>query len=318
MKSLASIKYAITCPGQGFYRNGLLELTKTHKSLYQKYLQEIDDTLNENFSNHLFAKEQELDAKQWLNKTSNAQPAMLASTYIILKVVEKKCNVPLVLGASYLLGHSLGEYSALVLSGVIDFATGLKLVRKRGLLMEELCHGKNYGMIALLIKPKFINEVIQLAQEYNVLGNINSTFQVVISGEVNKLQKFIEKLKEVNKSALMKAVQLPVSIPFHSDILKPIVPELALVLEGKTKPQQIPIISNLNGEISEETDNTIHNILEANYQPVQWLKSMSLLEKSDIDTVYNLGPGEAIHGINRKYKINSISLDDVDNILIGK
>ena len=318
MKSLANIKYAITCPGQGFYRNGLLEFTKRHQHLYQKYLDEVDETLEEKFSKHLFAKEQESDAKQWLSKTSNAQPAMLASTYIILKLVEELYKISLVLDASYLMGHSLGEYTALVLSGIIDFATGLKLVRKRGQLMEEICHGKNYGMIALLIKPKFVDEVTQLARQYNVLGNINSSYQIVISGEVDKLQNFIDKLKEFNKLALMKAVQLPVAIPFHSDILKPIVPELTLVLDGQLKSQKIPIISNLNGQVSTEAEVTVRNTLEANYQPVQWLKSMSFLEKSDVNTVYNLGPGEAIHGINRKYKVNSISLDDVDNLQFTK
>ncbi|RCK62598.1 Malonyl CoA-acyl carrier protein transacylase [Candida viswanathii] len=323
MKPLSNIKYAITCPGQGFYRNGLLEPVKHHRHLYQRYLEELDDTLQQDFSSRLFASEREQDAREWLGKTSNAQPAMLASAYILLKLVETQTHgVGFVLGASYLLGHSLGEYTALVLSGVVDFATGLKVVRKRGELMEELCQGGRggveYGMVALLIKPKFVDDVVLLAREWNVLGNINSTFQIVVSGEVEKLHKFIDKLKEVNRLAVMKAVTLPVSIPFHSDILQPIVPELALLLEGQLKPQLIPIISNLNGEVSGDAETTVKNLLEANYQPVQWFKSMTFLEKSPVETVFNLGPGEAIHGINRKYKINSVSLDDIDNVQLDK
>ncbi|EMG48568.1 fabD Malonyl CoA-acyl carrier protein transacylase [Candida maltosa Xu316] len=305
-------KYALAFPGQGIYKNGFLESVRHHQPLFQHYLDQIDETLNENFSSHLFANESESDAKLWLGKTSNAQPATLASTYILLKLTEKLHNVSLVDNASFFLGHSLGEYTALVLSGIIDFSTGLKLVRKRGELMEELCHGGNYGMIALLVKPKFTDQVINSAQEHHVLGNINSPSQIVISGELTQLEKYIETLKKENKSALMRSVPLPVSIPFHTDILKPIVPELRGILTGKLNKQKTPIVSNLDGEPSYEAESTVEKLLDANYQPVQWLKSMNYLEASPVETVFNLGPGTTLQGINSRYKIESMNLDNTE------
>lgn len=307
-------KYAVTCPGQGLYRNGVLELVKTQKPLFQRYLDELDAALNCKFSDKLFANSSETEAKQWLNKTSNAQPAILASTCILSNLVETEHQISIINNASYLLGHSLGEYTALVLSGIIDFTTGIKVVRRRGQLMEDLCLGQNYGMIALLIKPKFAKEVIELAQEHNVLGNINSNYQIVISGEITKLKEFIDILRKIQKMALIKAVQLPVSIPFHSEILKPVVPELKLLLDGALNDQNIPIISNLNGQVSYEKESTIRNILDANYQPVQWQKSIAYLENSPVSTIFNLGPGEALHGINKKYNVKSVSLDDVKSL----
>lgn len=307
-------QYAVACPGQGLYRNGVLEIIKAHKPLYQHHLDELDAAMNDKFSDKLFANSSETEAKQWLSKTSNAQPAILASTYILLNLIEIEHKISILENVSYLLGHSLGEYTALVLSGIIDFTTGVKVVRRRGELMEDLCLGQNYGMIALLIKPKFAKEVIELAQEHDVLGNINSSYQVVISGDMTKLKEFIGILKVTQKMALIKAVQLPVSIPFHSRVLKPIVPELKLLLDGKLNDQKIPIISNLNGRVSQEKESTVHNILEANYQPVQWQESIVYLENSPVSTIFNLGPGDVLHGINKKYNIKSVSLDDVNSL----
>ncbi|CAI5755627.1 unnamed protein product [Candida verbasci] len=308
-----SLKYAITCPGQGFIKNGLLQSIIKYKPLYQSYLDDIDSILGENFSANLFKQQSEQDVINWLNKTSNAQPAILSSTYIISKVIEQTSNPQFINNSQYILGHSLGEYSALLLSGILDFKTAIQLVRLRGNLMEQLFEkDKIYGMTALLIKPNNYDQVKLYAEECNLLANINSSFQIVLSGELKEINKLVDNLK--SKKLILKSINLPVSVPFHSHYLETIVPELRQFLDGKINKQNIPIIANLTGKVSTNQVTTINNTLQANYQPVQWLKSMTFLENSNIDTLYNLGPGNVLHLINKRYKLRSINIDDIESI----
>ncbi|KAG7662629.1 MCT1 [[Candida] subhashii] len=308
--------YAIACPGQGFYRNGLLEINKKHESLFREYLEQIDETLGENFSKNLYAQDESI-AKEWLGKTSNAQPAILASTYILSKIINKQYGIDLVGNSKYLLGHSLGEYTALLLSGILDFPTALKLVRKRGQLMV---------VYKLLLLPfRFIpydrnklrdsttfDQVLSEAYDWGVVANINSINQIVISGENDRLIEFSNNLRKTLPK--LRTIPLPVSIPFHNKILESIVPELSTIVYGKLHEQKIPIISNVDAKISTVSKETMSKTLQGNYQPVRWLESMQFLEKNseDIDFVLSFGPGNVLHGINSKYKVKSIGVDDID------
>ncbi|EGW34132.1 uncharacterized protein SPAPADRAFT_59550 [Spathaspora passalidarum NRRL Y-27907] len=307
-----TVKYALTCPGQGISANGLLQAYKPFQPEFQKYLEEIDATLNCNFSKHLFADEDTARAQQWFGKTSNAQPAILSATYILTQLLKSR-GVDVVGSAQYLMGHSLGEYTALCLSGIVDFGTAVKIVRRRGELMEEIAEnsGVKYGMSALLISPANYEQVSELARESGVLANINSPHQLVIAGEEKHIGEFIEKC---GRKLVRRSVKLPVSIPFHTSILKPMSQELADMF-GNINPQEKPIVSNFTGEVSTDAATTVDNTVKANYQPVQWLKSMSLLQKENVTHVVNLGPGTALHGINQKYdNIVSVSVDSFDNL----
>ncbi|RLV90195.1 Malonyl CoA-acyl carrier protein transacylase [Spathaspora sp. JA1] len=309
-----TVKYAIACPGQGISTNGLLQAYKPFQHQFQQYLDELDSCLNCNFSQNLFANSDISHAQEWLRKTSNAQPAIFASTYIITHLLKLR-GFDIVSNAQYLMGHSLGEYTALCLSGIVDFSTGVKIVRKRGELMEEIVNKdetKKYGMSALLINPNKFDEIIGSAQEWDVLANINSHFQIVIAGEEKQIAEFIEKC---DRKLVRRGVKLPVSIPFHTSILKSMTEELAGAFGEGLNEQQKPIISNFTGEISTNAETTVENTIKANYQPVQWLKSMSLLRRENVTHVINLGPGTALHGINQKYdNITSISVDGLDDL----
>ncbi|CCG23321.1 Mct1 malonyl-CoA acyl carrier protein acyltransferase [Candida orthopsilosis Co 90-125] len=309
-------KYAITCPGQGILRNGLLEENKNYRHLLQSYLDEIDTALSCNFSQYLFQRDvNESETSRWLRQTSNAQPAILASTYITLKVFEKVYEVDLLKNTSFLLGHSLGEYTALALSGIFDLPTAVQFVRERGRFMEEVVRQTPdvFGMIALIIRPEHVNKVLDLASEYNILGNVNSKYQVVISGELAKLDEFVSMLKSVNKRMLLKAEKLPVSIPFHSTMLETIVPELRSKVDNKISAQRIPIISNLDGEVSTNASKTVEKALNANYKPVQWMKSMNQLTTAGVDTVFNLGPGKTLNAINKRYNVKCIPIENIES-----
>ncbi|KAI5954442.1 hypothetical protein KGF54_002217 [Candida jiufengensis] len=322
LKSISS--YAITFPGQGIVKNGLLEQNKQHLPIFQKYLDEVDEALNENFSKNLFFKDEEPGYfKTWFGKTSYAQPAILATSYILTKTFEELYDCKLIDNAKYLLGHSLGEYTALTLSGILDFQTALNLVRLRGELMQEMCKDRSdaYGMIALMIRPEYVDDVIKLATEDEVIGNINAPTQIVISGEQIKMEEFISKLKKINNKLLLKDIKLPVTVPFHNDILKYIVPELKDFLSKQPiGEQKVPIISNLDGEVSTDAKESIKKVLEANYQPVQWLKSITNLP---VNEIYNIGPGPVLNTLNKKIdktKQNTLidDLNDFNNDVISK
>ncbi|KAI5968222.1 hypothetical protein CANMA_002438 [Candida margitis] len=311
--------YAITCPGQGIIRNGLLEENKGYRRLFKSYLDEIDAALGCNFSAYLFHRDVgDSETRKWLQQTSNAQPAILASTYITLKAFEKVYDVDFLKNAKFLLGHSLGEYTALTLSGILNISTAIQLVRERGVLMEEIVRQTPgaFGMIALIIRPEHVDDVIRLAADYNVLGNVNSKYQVVISGELEKLDAFVSMLRKVNKRMLLKAERLPVSIPFHSTMLKDIVPELRLIVEDKINTQRIPIISNLDGQVSTEPYTIVEKTLDANYKPVQWMKSMDTLTAAGVDTVFNLGPGKVVNAINKRYDVKCIPIDNIEQFSV--
>lgn len=314
---LQNHKYAITCPGQGIVRPGLLEPNKKYLPLMKDYLDEVDEALGQNFSRHLFINNasNKVVADFTMQTTLDAQPAILASTYIILKLFEQVHAIGLAENAKYILGHSLGEYTALTLAGVLDLTTAVQLVRLRGQLMETLIQNQNdkaeYGMIALLVRPNFVNDVIDLAKEQGILGNINSQSQIVLSGQMCRIEEFTKLESLQRKRAILKAIKLPVSIPFHNSILEAIVPELESFVEGKVQEQKVPIVLNLDGDVTTVASDTLKRTLKANYNPVQWWKSMARICDAGLEGVVNLGPGDVVHNINSKFKINNVLIDEV-------
>jgi [acyl-carrier-protein] S-malonyltransferase len=300
-----SISYAVTCPGQGIASLGLLLPYKPYRSTFQSELNIIDETLGNKFTQKLF----DATDKNWLLKTSNAQPAILATSYIIYKIIERTHDVDLVENASFLMGHSLGEYTSLLLSGIIDFHTAVSLVRKRGKLMEQAIASStgDYGMVACLVgTPTNSEKVIDAATRNNVLGNINSYRQIVLSGQMSKIKSTIDELN-AKKKTVLKQVLLPVEIPFHSDILRDIGDQLRPMLSTINR-QKVPIISNLTGFSSTDAAQTVENTLQCNHQPVQWAKSLEYLQSQGITHTVNLGPGTVLSGLN-KDGINT-NLDD--------
>ncbi|KAK6456082.1 malonyl CoA-acyl carrier protein transacylase [Scheffersomyces xylosifermentans] len=310
--------YALALPGQGIIRNGFLTPYKKFEDHYRQHLEAVDEALGEKFTTNLYNESPDF-SKTWLLRTSNAQPAILLTTYIILDIIKREFYVDLVSNAKFLLGHSLGEYTSLLLSGIIDLPTAVKVVRKRGQLMEDLvANGPKYGMSALMFKPPSFDSVVEQAQKAGILANINSRQQVVISGEVDVLQNFVTSVNSTSK-VILRSIPLPVTIAFHNEILKQIVPDLrSEIYSHKVREQMVPIVSNLTGEATYDHDTTISRTLEANYRPVQWVKSLEFLIANGITTVVNVGPGDVLQGLNGKFKVENIGLDTPESFSVLK
>ncbi|CUM54715.1 uncharacterized protein AC631_04248 [Debaryomyces fabryi] len=302
--------YAITCPGQGIIKDGLLVPYAKFQHHFQESLEIIDESLNEKFSEKLL-NNQDGFGKQWLIHTSNAQPAILATTYIICEIVRKEYGIDLPRNekVQFLLGHSLGEYTALLLSGVLDLTGAIKLVRERGRLMEELVSSDDYSMVALMFKPSYFSEIMLKSKEMEVLANVNSYQQIVLSGKLSKIDETIKAINNESKK-ILKTVKLPVKIPFHNSILHEIEPKLLQLATPIQKPTK-PIISNLQGEVSADP---LLSTIRANSQPVQWTKSMEYLVRNNITDIINLGPGDVLKGLNSKFKVRNHSVESVESM----
>lgn len=290
------MKFAISCPGQGILRQNLLLPFKNHHFL-QKDIDTINNAMNYDFVLTLYNNKPEL-----LTDTSVAQLAILSYTYLSTQLLKQAYGLD-ILCPSYILGHSLGEYSALLLSGILDLDSAIKLVYKRGLLMKSLVKDLSaklspelnspFGMVAMMSKD--ISNIPP-----HLIANYNSPSQTVLSG----------KLSEIEKYTTSRSIKLSVNIPFHTSYLKPIIKDLGIDSFSK---QRVPIISNLTGEPSVDSESTIHNTLQANYQPVQWVKSMNYLKLQNITKLINLGPGSVLSRLNKGYGIDNLDLDDIEN-----
>ncbi|KAK6204603.1 malonyl CoA-acyl carrier protein transacylase [Scheffersomyces amazonensis] len=309
--------YALACPGQGFVRYGYLAPFANYMPTLQPYLDQLDEALNEKFSQHLLNTDKNTDTQSWIAKTSNAQPAILFTTFILNELIRHEYGIDLAKQATYLMGHSLGEYTALLLSGVLDLPSALKLVRKRGQLMESLLPSKDqdqhlYGMRAYLFPESYFEAVRKIAEENNVLANLNHQQQIVCSGHVDELTKFGDVVRQNLSDIDIKEVPLEVNIPFHNQRLKPLVSELEDYVNQNITlgMQKVPIISNLTGRPSSSSETTLKNTLDDNCRPVQWVSSMQYLQQQGISTIVNMGPGYVLKSINSKYSgMTNVALD---------
>lgn len=298
-----ALNYAVSCPGQGLVRAGMLAPYKQYQKLLENDINLVNDSLQENFIDKLFENDE-----LWLMKTSNSQPAILTTTWFTYRLIDQIYGVDLMKNCRFVMGHSLGEYTGLLLAGIIDLPTAIKLVRKRGQLMEKLIDGDDFGMMALLFKSRDFATILQQIP-VDILGNINSNQQIILSGKLTYLNLVIDKINHPKK-IILKSLKLPVKISFHSSILTPIASQLSI---DKYNSQLVPIISNLTGKPSFDSETTIKNTLEANYKPVQWFESMKFLSSQNITHLVNLGPGNVLSGLNKGFNIENINLDLPDS-----
>lgn len=307
-------KIAFIFPGQGAQYIGMA------KEFYEEIpaCKEIFDTATEvvGFDMAKLCFENNED----LNKTEYTQAAILTASIGILKAVEE-----LGIEACATAGLSLGEYSALVASGVIDFKDAVQLVRTRGLLMENEVPAGIGMMIALLggNKDKIEKICKEVAMEENKvveLANYNCPGQIVISGEKNAVLKAKERMSE---AGVRRAVELNVSGPFHSSMLKGAGDKLKEVLDNVTfSPLELPYVNNVTAQlVKRNTDvEQIKDLLERQvFSSVKWQQSIETLIKEGIDVFVEIGPGKTLSAFIRKIDrtktvLNIDKLEDLDKL----
>jgi [acyl-carrier-protein] S-malonyltransferase len=242
-----------------------------------------------------------------LTKTSNAQPALVAVEAAFAEALVKKGYTP-----EIVMGHSLGEYSALCFSGVIEFSDAVRLVRKRGEIMERSVPGKMAAVIGA--DREKLAGVIKNAGEKGIIEitNYNSPQQVVISGGNASVE---EAVKIINAENIGKAVLLNVSGPFHSSLMKPAAEEFRSYLSDVrfNKPGRI-FIDNVTGMPESDPEKIREKLVKQLYMPVMWETAVKSAQDSGAGVFIECGPGNILSGLVKRIN-RGLEIKQGENIL---
>ncbi|MCB2356584.1 ACP S-malonyltransferase [Clostridium estertheticum] len=300
-------KIAFIFPGQGAQYIGmgkeLFENIEECKNIFNI----ADKELNFELSKLCFEGEIEE-----LNITENTQPAILTVSIAALMALQKhgiKCDVTA--------GLSLGEYSALVCSGAMDFKDAVKLVKKRGRFMQEAVPVGIGTMAAIIgLETSLVEEACNEAKASGIveIANLNCPGQIVIAGEIAAVELACEKAKE---KGAKRAIVLSVSAPFHSSMLKPAAQKLEIELKNISfNDMTIPLMTNVNGDYVKNKDDIKDNLKLQVMSSVLWETIIKRMIKDGVDTFVEIGPGKVLSGFVKKIdrKLTIVNIEDMDSL----
>ncbi|HDZ3713274.1 TPA: ACP S-malonyltransferase [Vibrio vulnificus] len=301
-------KFAIVFPGQGSQAVGMLaDLGEQYEIVKQTFAQ-----ASEALGYDLWALVQNGPAED-LNQTFRTQPALLASSVAIWRVWQE-------LGLAQpenLAGHSLGEYSALVCAGVIDFQEAIKLVELRGQLMQEAVPAGTGAMYAIIgLDDEAIAKACEEAAQGEVVSpvNFNSPGQVVIAGSKDAVERAGALCKEAGAK---RALPLPVSVPSHCALMKPAAEKLAVALESiEFNAPQLPVINNVDVVAETDPAKIKDALVRQLYSPVRWTESVELMSSQGVEKLLEMGPGKVLTGLTKRIvkSLEAAAVNDVASL----
>ncbi|HGE8344820.1 TPA: ACP S-malonyltransferase [Serratia marcescens] len=285
-------QFAFVFPGQGSQTVGMLAELAAQFPIVEETFGEASSALGYD----LWQLVQQGPAEE-LNKTWQTQPALLAASVAIFRVWQQQGGKAPALMA----GHSLGEYSALVCAGVLDFKAAIRLVELRGKLMQEAVPegtGTMYAIIGL------DNDAIAKACEESAQGqvvspvNFNSPGQVVIAGN----KEAVERAGVACKAAGAKrALPLPVSVPSHCALMKPAADKLAVALQDITfNAPQVPVVNNVDVRTENDPEAIRSALVRQLYSPVRWTESVEFIAAQGVTSLLEVGPGKVLTGLTKR------------------
>ena len=298
------INLAIVFPGQGSQSVGMMnELLATESELSS-----IFDSASEVLGYDLldiinFGPEKKL------NQTKITQPALVASAYATWLM----CKDILQSSPTVFAGHSLGEYTALVCAGVIEFQDAIALVAERGKCMQKAVPLDTGAMAAILgLENEQIAQICIVAAENEIVSaaNFNSPEQVVIAGDKSAVERAIVMARDIGAK---RALLLPVSVPSHCWLMKEAADEFAITL-NKThfNDAETPVIQNVNAEVKTKSNEIKKALLEQLYMPVHWVDSINRMQSMGVNKIIECGPGKVLSGLIKRID-RSIQIHSVQN-----
>jgi [acyl-carrier-protein] S-malonyltransferase len=309
--NLMKARIAFVFPGQGSQYVGMGKQLYDTSPAARRIFELADATLGFPLSTLCFEGPQEE-----LDDTINAQPAILTVCIACLEALKERFGPLGYIGApSLVAGHSLGEFTALVAAGVLDFEDALKLVRERGRLMKENAEQRPGGMAAVIgLDEAALAEVVQEAQLEGVvtLANANSPGQTVLSGEIVALQRAME-LAKARGARLVQ--RLAISIASHSPLMQQASQHFGeLVSRIHLRPPEVPLIANISAQALTTVEELRAELTEQLTRPVQWTRSVQLMVAEGIDTFVEIGPKQVLTGLIKRITPESrpITLTDVE------
>ncbi len=304
-------KIAYIFPGQGSQSVGMMSDWGDHSALVNSLFEEASDLLGFN----LLSLAQNGPAEE-LNQTQNTQPAMLVSGVASFKCWQQETDYDVNLMA----GHSLGEYSALVCAEKLAFADAVKLVHKRGLLMQQAVAAGEGAMAAIigLADDDVIKVCAQVEQGVVAAVNFNSPGQVVIAGHKASVELAMVLAKEAGAK---RALPLPVSVPSHCSLMEPAADELFQYMQDiEIKASDISVIQNESADFSNDEKAIKTSLRKQLSQPVRWVESVQKMQQQGISHLIEMGPGKVLTGLTRRIdkSLTALPVFDIDSLNTAK
>ncbi|KAF1682893.1 ACP S-malonyltransferase [Veillonella sp. R32] len=302
------MKTAFVFPGQGSQKVGMLQDLYNEFDIVKQRFAEADEALGYSISKLCFE-----GPDTELVKTANTQPAILTASVACYEVLKEKGITPDIVG-----GHSLGEYSALVAAGVLDFKDAVYVVHKRGEFMQDAVPLGEGAMAAILALPR--EEVVSICEKVNnEVGsvqavNFNCPGQIVIAGATAAVEKAAEEMKAAGAK---RAVMLPVSAPFHSRLMEPAAARLKEELDKITvKDAAIPVVVNVTGQILTKADTIKESLVVQAAHPVLWEDCVATMINEGVGAFVEVGPGKVLTGFTKKInkEMQLANVEDVDSL----
>jgi len=305
-------KIAFIFPGQGSQSVGMGKDFFENSEIAKDMISKASERLGINFEELLFEENEKL------GKTEFTQPAILLVSSIANAIFKEQCDIQ----PEFVLGHSLGEFSALVAAGALDYLDAIELVHRRGLFMTEACAGGGAGMMALVGLDDATVESV--CEEQRAAGkqvwpaNYNMDGQLVLAGIKADLESLVDVFKEAGAK---RAIVLDMSVASHCELLTSAVENLRPYLEEYLKDEFSPVISNVTAEAYSTKDEAIELLSKQLTSPVKYKQSVAA-NADKVDTFIEFGNGIVLKGLNRKIckgtpTVNVSDLASLEKVLGG-
>jgi [acyl-carrier-protein] S-malonyltransferase len=300
---------AFLFPGQGSQTVGMGNELAALYPVARHTFEEADDALGFALSKLCFE-----GPEDQLKMTENTQPAILTMSTVVFRVLEEKGVIP-----QFVAGHSLGEYSAHVAAGTIDFADAVRVVKKRGRYMQEAVPAGRGAMAAILMMSlDDLQKACADAAQGEVVSpaNVNSPDQIVISGATAAVQRAADLAKA---RGAKRAIMLPVSAPFHCALMQPAQDRLQADLKAmEFSTPEVPVVSNIDAEPKTSADPSRDALIRQVTGNVQWLGCVRKLIELGANTFVEVGPGKVLSGLMRSIDRNQTVMNVEDESSLEK
>lgn len=307
------MKYAFVFPGQGSQFVGMGKELAENFASAREVFQEVNDALSQDLFKIMVD-----GPDSALTMTANTQPALMAFSMAVVRVLEKDFGIKLKEKAAFVAGHSLGEYSAACSAGVFSLSDTAKLLRIRGDAMQNAVPLGVGGMAAVLgLSYKDVGALVEACsndKDVCVAANDNSDGQVVLSGSMAAIDRAVEIAAEFGAR---KCVKLAVSAPFHSPFMRPAADAMARAfMDVEAHDAEIPLVANVLAEPITDYKEIIKHLIEQVTGTVRWRETMAYLQEQGVTDLVELGAGKVLSGIaKRSHKeMNAFSVGSIEDI----
>jgi len=303
---------AFVFPGQGSQAVGMGQALSQAFPVARHTFEEIDDALGQRLS-RLMSEGPEAD----LTLTENAQPALLAVSLAVLRVLEEEGGLDIGASATCVAGHSLGEYSALTAARAFDLGDAARLLKTRGRAMQDAVPVGVGGMAALLgTDLKGAQALAEAAADGEVCSpaNDNAPDQVVLSGHASAIDRAVALASE---HGIKRAIPLQVSAPFHCSLMAPAAEIMRMALAGvDVAPPVIPVIANINAQPTEDPGAICRLLVEQVTGMVRWRECVLAMKDLGVDTLVEIGSGKVLSGLTRRIDrdLTALSVSDPESV----